>query len=138
MTGNGERSDLEILRRAADTMEKTSLCSLGQAASNPIVSSLRYFLSEYESHIDDKFCQTAECTALFNYTILPERCTGCGLCLPVCASGAIQGVRKETHTLDISKCIKCRSCVNVCARNAIIGIPVDSVLIPELSTGTLI
>ena len=50
-SGNGEMADLEVLRRTADTMAKTSLCSLGQSASNPITSSLRQFLSEYESQL---------------------------------------------------------------------------------------
>src|SRR5512140_702758 len=41
--GDGEAGDLEVMQRAADTMVKTSLCGLGQAASNPVASSMRYF-----------------------------------------------------------------------------------------------
>lgn len=138
ISGNGEMEDLDVLRRAADTMVKTSLCGLGQAASNPVTSSLRYFLSEYEAHISNKYCPSAECPELFNYTILPERCTGCGLCIPVCSTGAIQGVRKQTHILDASKCIKCRSCVMICAREAITGIPIPSFATEDLSARILL
>jgi NADH:ubiquinone oxidoreductase subunit F (NADH-binding) len=135
VSGNGEPYDLDIIERAADTMTKTSLCGLGQAASNPAVSSLRYFRAEYEAHINEKYCQAAECDHLFDYYILPEKCSGCGLCLEVCTAGAIQGVKKEVHTLDTSLCTKCRSCVRVCARNAIIGVPVASQPEPEFLYG---
>ena len=54
--GDGEPGDLEVMQRAANTMVKTSLCGLGQAASNPVTSSLRYFLGEYEAHITGKTC----------------------------------------------------------------------------------
>ncbi len=124
--GDGEPGDLDVMRRTADTMVKTSLCGLGQAASNPVTSSLRYFMDEYEAHINEKTCPAAVCTDLFEYTISPERCSGCGLCVTVCRVDAIQGKPKETHFLDASKCIQCRSCVTICARKAIIGVPVSS------------
>ena len=126
VSGDGEMEDLEIMKRAADTMTKTALCGLGQAASNPVTSSLRYFISEYEAHITGKFCPSAVCANLFEYHIRPERCSGCGLCLDVCTSGAIQGTRRSPFTLDVDQCIKCHSCVNVCARGAIIGSPIPA------------
>jgi NADH-quinone oxidoreductase subunit F len=126
VSGDGEPEDLEIMRRAADTMTKTSLCGLGQAASNPVTSSIRYFLSEYETHILTKFCQAAVCPDLFEYQIQPDQCIGCGVCKDVCTVGAIQGKRKKPYTLDVSKCVKCHACVGVCVRNAITGIAVSS------------
>ncbi len=124
--GDGEPGDLEVMRRGAETMTKTSLCGLGQAASNPVASSMRYFLSEYEAHITEKTCPAAVCPDLFEYHISEERCSGCGLCVDVCRVAAIEGKRKEPHHLDIRKCIKCHSCVNVCARNAIVGVPIPA------------
>jgi NADH-quinone oxidoreductase subunit F len=123
--GEGELEDLDIMRRAADTMNKTSLCGLGQAASNPVSSSLRYFMAEYEAHITDKYCQPAVCNDLFNFFITPDRCTGCTLCLDVCTEDAITGSRKQLHVIDVDKCAKCRACVRVCNRHAIVGVPIQ-------------
>jgi NADH:ubiquinone oxidoreductase subunit F (NADH-binding) len=117
--GEGQPEDLDTLQRAARTMSQTALCGLGQAAANPVSSSLRYFLAEYEAHISEKYCQAGVCDDLFHYYIEPERCSGCGLCVEGCPSGAIQGKLKEPYSLDASKCNKCHACVKKCARNAI-------------------
>lgn len=122
--GDGEQHDLEVMRKAADTMVQTSLCGLGQAASNPVSSSLNYFLSEYEAHIHDHYCPSGVCKGLFQYVILPESCNGCTLCANVCPVNAIHGTLKELHTLDVTLCTQCHSCVEVCAKHAIIGVPV--------------
>ena len=124
--GEGDPEDLEILRRASETMTKTSLCGLGQAAANPVLNSLNFFADEYEDHIALKFCRPAVCTELFEYTILAERCTGCGLCRTVCEAGAIQGERKQLHKLDTAVCVKCKACVHACAQCAIIGVPLGT------------
>jgi NADH-quinone oxidoreductase subunit F len=124
--GEGELSDLDMMVRTADMMVRTSLCGLGQAASNPVSSSLKYFMQEYEEHIQDHYCRSAVCKGLFQYIILPERCNGCTLCVRVCSANAIQGTLKELHTLDGTLCTQCHSCVEVCAKNAIIGVPVTT------------
>ena len=51
--GDGQYQDLDMLRRASDTMVRASLCGLGQAASNPVVSSLHLFTAEYEAQLTD-------------------------------------------------------------------------------------
>ena len=117
--GDGQPEDLDTLQKAARTMSQTALCGLGQAASNPVASSLRYFISEYQSHITEKYCQAGVCDDLITYYIESKRCSGCGLCVDGCPSGAIQGKLKEPYYLDASKCNKCHSCVKKCARNAI-------------------
>ena len=124
--GDGEPEDLEMMRRAADTMVRTSLCGLGQAASNPVTSSLSFFLSEYEAHVNDGYCPSAVCKGLFQYVILPESCNGCTLCARVCPADAIQGELKELHTLDVTLCTQCHACVEVCAKDAIIGVPLPA------------
>jgi len=126
--GEGEANDIGILYTVADTMQKTAMCGAGQTAPNPVLSTIRYFISEYHAHIIDKYCPSAVCTELFDYTIDPDKCPGCGRCIKVCASLAISGEKNKPHTLDISKCIKCKNCVNVCKFDAIIGIPRSSTI----------
>ena len=64
VSGEGQTKDLEILRRASETMTRSSLCGLGQTASIPVTTSLRYFLAEYERHIEDKVCPAGGCPEL--------------------------------------------------------------------------
>jgi NADH-quinone oxidoreductase subunit F len=121
--GDGEMSDIEMMARTAGTMVKTSLCGLGQAASNPVTSSLKFFLDEYEEHVNGHYCKSGVCKGLFQYVIDADKCNGCTLCVRVCPANAIQGTLKELHTLDVSLCTQCHSCVEVCAKHAIVGIP---------------
>ncbi len=124
VAGEGQLEDLDTLQRAAKTMSQTALCGLGQAASNPVASSLRYFQAEYEAHINQKFCQSGVCDDLFEYYIDSTRCNGCGLCVETCPSGAIQGKKRALYQLDPALCSKCHACVKKCARNAIKTAPV--------------
>jgi Na+-translocating ferredoxin:NAD+ oxidoreductase RNF subunit RnfB len=124
--GEGEPNDLEVMRRAAETMVKTSLCGLGQAASNPVTSSLNYFLSEYEAHIHDHYCPSGVCKGLFQYRILPDLCNGCSLCTRVCPLDAIQGSLRKPHTLDVTLCTQCHACVEVCTKSAIRSVPLPA------------
>lgn len=133
--GEGRAEDLEILERTAETMEKASLCSLGQAAANPVTSTLRNFRVEYEEHVEEKFCRAGVCANLYELHILAERCSGCGLCVEVCSSGAIQGQRKEVHILDAALCTKCQNCIRVCARGAIVPAPLSEQRREELELG---
>ncbi|MCM8757275.1 MAG: FAD-dependent oxidoreductase, partial [Candidatus Omnitrophica bacterium] len=63
--GQGQEDDLEKLERLGKMIKKTALCGLGQTAPNPVLSTLRYFRNEYESHIREKFCPAAVCADLF-------------------------------------------------------------------------
>jgi len=51
LSGEGETSDLRILEDLSQTMSLASLCGLGQAASVPVMDSLKYFRDEYEGLI---------------------------------------------------------------------------------------
>ena len=100
-------------------VQKFSLCGLGTAAPNPVLTTVLYFRDEYEQHIREKKCRSGVCKALFYYEIDPETCTGCGQCAKKCPQAAITGKKKETHVLDQEKCIKCGICYESCKFSAI-------------------
>ncbi|MBZ5498361.1 MAG: 4Fe-4S binding protein [Acidobacteriia bacterium] len=128
--GNGTAEDLDLLEELALVVKDASMCGLGQTASNPVLSTLRYFREEYLAHVERKFCPATVCRGLFNYRVIAEKCTGCALCVKVCPTGAIMGPRKEAHNLDRSKCIKCRACYDVCKFDAIAG---DAIIVVPVS-----
>ncbi len=43
--------DLDLLSGLCDMVKQCSLCGLGQSAPNPVISTMRYFRSEYDSKI---------------------------------------------------------------------------------------
>jgi len=49
--GEATEEDLVTLEELCDVVRNTSLCGLGQAAPNPIISTMRYFRSEYMEKI---------------------------------------------------------------------------------------
>lgn len=62
ITGKGVPEDLDKLERLALLLQKASLCGLGRAAPNPVLSTLRYFRKEYDMHIREKVCPAGQCT----------------------------------------------------------------------------
>ncbi|MGB8951608.1 MAG: NADH-quinone oxidoreductase subunit NuoF [Candidatus Aminicenantales bacterium] len=112
--GKGESGDIQKLEELAQTVKTASLCGLGQTAPNPVLSTLRYFRSEYEAHIKEKACPALVCKDLIAYFIEPEKCVGCLLCLKNCPVSAIRGERKKIHIIDQALCIKCGACRDIC------------------------
>jgi len=51
--GKARREDIDNLLLLVKVMEQTSLCGLGQSVINPVASSIRYFLAEYERKLLD-------------------------------------------------------------------------------------
>ena len=118
--GRGTLEQLNLLEELADTVTQTSLCGLGKTAANPVLSTLRYFREEYEAHINDKRCPAGVCKALIEYSIDPEKCTGCGRCERACIHGAISGEKKEPHVINPELCQKCGICRSECKHEAIL------------------
>lgn len=60
--GEAPLDDLPRLEQLCRFMRETSLCGLGMAAPTPVLSTLRWFREEYESHIRDRRCPAGVCT----------------------------------------------------------------------------
>jgi NADH:ubiquinone oxidoreductase subunit F (NADH-binding)/(2Fe-2S) ferredoxin/NAD-dependent dihydropyrimidine dehydrogenase PreA subunit len=117
--GRGKLEQLALLEELADTVSQTALCGLGKTAPNPVLTTLRYFRSEYETHINNKKCAAGVCKALITYSIDPEKCNGCGVCLHGCVYNAITGGKKQAHVINARLCQKCGICQSECKFDAI-------------------
>ncbi len=112
--GRGKPGDIPLLQDMAQDIIATSLCGLGQTAPNPVLTTIKYFKDEYESHINEGWCKTGVCKDLCTFYIDEEKCKGCGACARVCPQKAVSGEKKKPHRIDQSLCIQCRSCYETC------------------------
>jgi NADP-reducing hydrogenase subunit HndC len=119
--GQGSSQDIDDLHSLARAIMKGSLCALGGTAPNPILTTVKYFKDEYLAHVVEHKCPGGVCRDLITYSIDPEICNGCGLCLRNCPQECISGEKKKPHSIDISVCIRCGQCMDVC--------PVDAVMV---------
>ena len=62
--GRGRVDDIDLLIELGEAVKAGSLCGLGQTAPNPVLSTIRYFRSEYEDHIKRSHCPAAVCKGL--------------------------------------------------------------------------
>ncbi len=118
--GNATEQSIKNLKAISIAMNNASLCGLGQTASNPVMSTLKYFEDEYLEHINGKKCSAGKCKSLMTFTIVADKCIGCTACARKCPANAIIGTVKQVHVIDQSKCIKCGACVTACKFDAVI------------------
>lgn len=118
--GKGRESDLDLLKELSAHLKDSALCALGSSAPNPVLTTIKYFLDEYEAHIKQKKCPAGVCKSLIKFSIIDEKCPGCGMCVKICPAHAITDMgKKKPVILDQSKCIKCRTCYDVCRMGAV-------------------
>lgn len=113
--GEGEMADIEFLEAMGKKVIKGSLCGLGQTAPNPVLATLRYFKHEYLSHIENKQCETLQCSALVDVEIKRDKCIKCKLCIKNCPVNAVS----DDFVIDNSLCTRCNSCIEVCPKHTI-------------------
>ena len=117
--GNGTEEKLQLLMDTAETMSIGSLCALGKTAPNPVLSTIKYFRKEYETHIKKKVCPAGVCRKLIHYSIKQNKCKSCGACLKACPHSSVIKEGK-TYKIDDNKCQKCGICKEVCKFDSIV------------------
>ncbi|MDR1585843.1 MAG: NADH-quinone oxidoreductase subunit NuoF [Treponema sp.] len=130
--GRGREGDIERLEEIGETMQAASLCGLGKSAPNPVLSTIKYFRSEYEAHIRDKTCPAGICPGLTRFMINEAACRGCGMCAGACPVSAITagaspppdsagaaGGKGKIYHINSAMCISCGSCRRACKFNAV-------------------
>ncbi len=117
--GEGTEADVEMLEAIGEHLRRTSLCTVGQHAANPLLGALRWFRGEVVSHVVKRQCPARSCARLVAFQIDATRCDGCGECVPACEDGAIRGQAGETHSIDLEVCSSCGACVLHCPVDAV-------------------
>ena len=62
--GEGQLKDIETIKDLGETITESALCGLGQTCAKPALSTLKYFLKEYEDHILEHRCAGATCDSM--------------------------------------------------------------------------
>ncbi len=62
--GRGRSEDINLLLELSGSIKRSSICGLGKTAPNPVLTTIRYFRDEFETHINDKRCPAGVCDIL--------------------------------------------------------------------------
>ena len=127
--GKAAMEDLAILEQLAGAVKDASLCGLGQTAANPVLSTLKYFRSEYEKHVVEKRCPAMVCKEIVSSPcqyICPigqEASTYIALIAQKKFEAAYEVIRKDNPLPSVCGRVCSRACESVC-RAGEIGEPI--------------
>ncbi|HJJ55416.1 MAG TPA: 4Fe-4S binding protein [Methanocorpusculum sp.] len=119
--GQGKDGDIELLQQISETMMDCSLCALGSSAPNSVLTTIRYFRSEYEAHIHEHRCPAGVCQVLTSFIVDNTKCKGCMACMYICPTRAI--TRSINGMPVITKsCVGCGTCRDICKSDALLSV----------------
>jgi NADH:ubiquinone oxidoreductase subunit F (NADH-binding)/NADPH-dependent glutamate synthase beta subunit-like oxidoreductase/(2Fe-2S) ferredoxin len=127
--GKAVMEDIAVLEELAGAVKDASLCGLGQTAANPVLSTLRYFRSEYEKHVVEKRCPAMVCKEIVSSPcqyICPigqEASTYIALIAQKKLEEAYQVIRQDNPLPSVCGRVCSRACETVC-RAGEIGEPI--------------
>jgi len=130
-SGKGEPEDIENLERLGKFIIEGSLCGLGKTAPNPVLTTIKYFLNEYEEHIFSKYCRAKSCSGMYLLSINRDTCIQCRRCIDVCSFDAIKEHEKGGFYIDQIQCQRCKMCYDICLMNSVEILKPPLVLIDE-------
>jgi NADH-quinone oxidoreductase subunit F len=116
-SGKARADELAALETLAFQVKQGSLCGLGKTAPNPVLSTIKYFRSEYEAHLEGR-CPAGKCKGLITYYV-EDNCIGCTICAQKCPADAIAFRPHEKHEIDPGLCTVCDICREACPGGAI-------------------
>ncbi|MBI3592275.1 MAG: 4Fe-4S binding protein [Nitrospirae bacterium] len=122
--GRGAEADLLAVKRIATDMSEASMCKKGKDTAKFILEWMS--TGVFHEHARGR-CPERACLSLIEYSIIPDKCTMCGLCQDVCKYTAIIGEKKKPYRsgylpfeIRQKRCAKCGECIKVCPEGAII------------------
>ena len=127
--GKAVMADIAVLEELAVAVKDASLCGLGQTAANPILSTLKYFRSEYEKHVVEKRCPAMVCKEIISspcYYICPigqEASTYIALVAQKNFEEAYRVIRQANPLPSVCGRVCSRACESAC-RAGEIGDPI--------------
>jgi NADH-quinone oxidoreductase subunit F len=112
--------DMKLLLQLCKNISLASDCAMSGHVSALIVSSIEKQRERWDDHLIRRQCPDMICSGFISYYIAPDKCTGCGKCVPVCAGRAVTGRNAYIHVIEDDLCTCCGLCADACPENAVL------------------